>query len=326
MFSMALPRIDTDQLQAFQRVVREGSFSRAAVALGVGQPAISARIQALEAAVGGPLFTRGRRIALTALGDSFLDYAARALDVLGSAVDDATRIRGGERGRVSLGVLNSLADGLAGPAVAELLADHPALAVAVRSGPHEQIATLLWDGVVELGILLWPSHEAAAANLVPLVRLHEPVVLAVSPRHPLAARAQVRSADLTRMATPLLRLRWWRTHHPALIRIADEAGTTVEVPLEVALHLVVECRAVGFFPHALIAGPLAAGALRRLDVADLPPLSRGLAVVRRDRQAALSPATLHLVAALTRRAGALGLTAGATRRRAAGRPRRARPG
>src|SRR6185295_14213872 len=106
-FSMAaLARMDTDQLLAFQRVVREGSFSRAAVALDVGQPAVSARIHALEVAVGGPLFTRGRRIALTPLGESFLDYATRALDVLAAGVDDARLIRGGERGRISLGVMS----------------------------------------------------------------------------------------------------------------------------------------------------------------------------------------------------------------------------
>jgi len=42
--------------------VREGSFSRAAFSLGIGQPAVSSRIQALEQTVGGALFTRGRRI------------------------------------------------------------------------------------------------------------------------------------------------------------------------------------------------------------------------------------------------------------------------
>src|SRR5262245_10640327 len=107
--SSMLARMDTDQLLAFQRVVREGSFSRAAVALGVGQPAISARIQALEAAVGGALFTRGRRVALTPLGESFLGYASRAIDVLGAGVDDARRVQGGERGRVSIATLSSLA-------------------------------------------------------------------------------------------------------------------------------------------------------------------------------------------------------------------------
>ena len=49
MFAPAL-----EQLIAFERVVREGSFSRAALALGIGQPAISSRIQALEVALGEP--------------------------------------------------------------------------------------------------------------------------------------------------------------------------------------------------------------------------------------------------------------------------------
>ncbi|MFL5311957.1 MAG: LysR family transcriptional regulator, partial [Myxococcales bacterium] len=49
-----------DQLVAFERVAREGSFSRAAAALRLGQPAISARILALEDEVGGSLFVRAR--------------------------------------------------------------------------------------------------------------------------------------------------------------------------------------------------------------------------------------------------------------------------
>src|SRR5438067_11703232 len=70
-----------DQLVAFDRIAREGTFSRAAVALGLGQPAVSARILALEDAVGGSLFVRGRKLRLTALGESFLPYARRAPEV-----------------------------------------------------------------------------------------------------------------------------------------------------------------------------------------------------------------------------------------------------
>ena len=83
--------LDADQLATFDRIVREGGFGRAAVALGLGQPAVSARIRALEAAVGGTLFTRGRQVALTALGESFLPYARRALEVLGEGVEVARR-------------------------------------------------------------------------------------------------------------------------------------------------------------------------------------------------------------------------------------------
>src|SRR3954462_1083221 len=87
-----------DQLAAFDRVAREGSFSRAAVALGLGQPAVSARILALEDAVGGALFLRARRIRLTALGESFLPFARRALEVVREGVAAARLPRGGGRG------------------------------------------------------------------------------------------------------------------------------------------------------------------------------------------------------------------------------------
>jgi DNA-binding transcriptional LysR family regulator len=64
--------MDIDQLQAFERIVREGSFSRAARTLDITQPTISARIQALEQEVGSSLFIRGgRKVTLTERGESF---------------------------------------------------------------------------------------------------------------------------------------------------------------------------------------------------------------------------------------------------------------
>ena len=75
--------MDVDQLIAFERIVREGSFSRAAWELHIAQPTISARIQALEHELGGPLFVRNsRRVSLTERGASFLPYARRALAAL----------------------------------------------------------------------------------------------------------------------------------------------------------------------------------------------------------------------------------------------------
>ncbi|MCB9158140.1 MAG: LysR family transcriptional regulator, partial [Caldilineaceae bacterium] len=68
--------MDLQQLTAFDRIVRQGSFSRAARELHIAQPTISARIQALEQEVGGPLLARSNQgVKLTALGVSFLPYA-----------------------------------------------------------------------------------------------------------------------------------------------------------------------------------------------------------------------------------------------------------
>src|SRR5260370_37809385 len=86
-----------EQLVAFDRVAREGSFSRAALALGLGQPAVSSRILALEDAIGGGLFLRRRAIRLTALGESLLPYARRGLDGLRDGRDGSRLAQGGER-------------------------------------------------------------------------------------------------------------------------------------------------------------------------------------------------------------------------------------
>ena len=149
-----------DQLVAFERVVREGSFSRAALALNIGQPAVSSRIQGLEAALGGALFRRGRRVAITALGESFLPFARRTLDLVAEGVATARLTQEGRRGRVTLGVLGSLAGALAGPALAKLTATHPDVDCLVRSGDHESMLTLLLDGIVELALVAWPCPPA----------------------------------------------------------------------------------------------------------------------------------------------------------------------
>jgi len=241
--------MDVDQLTAFQRVVREGSFTRAALALGIGQPAVSARIQALEAAVGGPLFTRGRRVALTALGEVFLPFARRATEILDEGIASTRLAHGGQRGRVTLAALGSLAGGLVGPAMAAMIQDHPEVEWLVRSGSHETVLGLLWDGIVELGVIAWPSPEAIAAELIRVAVWREPVRLVAAPDHPLARRRRVTRDDIARLARPFLRLRWWRTHHPEVTRIADRAARSIDVPMETARHLALRGMAVGFFPR-----------------------------------------------------------------------------
>src|SRR6478672_6817473 len=105
--------MDWQQLVTFERIVREGSFNRAARALNLSQAAISGRIQALEAEIGGPLFIRGgRRVTLTEAGENFLPYARRALAVIAEGMEAARGIHAGQRGRVSLGAIDSVVDGL----------------------------------------------------------------------------------------------------------------------------------------------------------------------------------------------------------------------
>ena len=289
--------MDTGQLETFDRIVREGSFSRAAIALGIGQPAVSSRIQSLEETLGGALFTRGRVVALTPLGEAFLPYARRALVVVREGVDSAQLVQVGKRGRIRLGVLGSLASGIAGPALVRFMERHPEVDHTVRATDHESLLRLLGDGIVDLSFVVWPVAPPTANTLAPLFVFRERVVLVAHPGHALARRRTVSPDDVAMLSRPLIRLRWWLQHNPRVTDLADRSGTATDLPMEVARHLVLAGIGAGFFARTYVRSDLAAGALVEIPVRVMPPLHRDIALVRR-RGTPLSPAAAALVQAL----------------------------
>ena len=73
--------VDIQSIQAFLAVSESGSFSRAADALFLTQPAISKRIQAMEQSLDTPLFDRvGKSVRLTEAGRALLPSCKRILE------------------------------------------------------------------------------------------------------------------------------------------------------------------------------------------------------------------------------------------------------
>jgi DNA-binding transcriptional LysR family regulator len=301
--------MDTEQLIVFERIAREGSFSRAAWALGIAQPTISARVRALEQAVGGRLFVRGSRgVTLTDLGASFLPYASRALEVLDAGVAAAREAHAGQRGRVTIGVLESLSGTFLGPALAQFHAAYPQVEVLVRAGRHELLVELLLDGVIGMALLAWPCADALTADLEVLLALREPVVLAAAPSHPLAQRPEVDEDAVVAAARPFLLLRWWLALPPAVERLAQRARPALDVPMDTGRQMVVSGVGAGFFPWMQVAELLDAGRLAIVQARGLPPLVRESALVRRSR-APVTPAAAALASVLRERAAQLKLLA-----------------
>lgn len=82
--------MDTNLLEDFFALAREGNFSKAAHSRAVTQPAFSRRIQALEEWVGASLFDRStHRIQLNAAGERFRPAASEIIRLLTSAREDA---------------------------------------------------------------------------------------------------------------------------------------------------------------------------------------------------------------------------------------------
>src|SRR5262249_22506846 len=92
-------KANLDQLRTFVTVVESGGIHRAVARLHLSQPAASRQINALEAALGVPLFDRiGRRLKLTAEGEGLLRLSRRLLGEVETFDERAAALKTGETG------------------------------------------------------------------------------------------------------------------------------------------------------------------------------------------------------------------------------------
>lgn len=290
--------MDQQQLTTFELIVREGSFSRAARVLDISQAAVSGRVQALEAEIGGALFVRGgRRVTLTEAGESFLPYARRALAVLAEGTEAARGASTGQHGRVTVGAVDSIADGLLVPVVARYRAAHPQVLLSVRTGHTPQILRELADGVVRLGLVTW-GYVTGTVEVEVLARFREALVPVVSPTHPLARRATPALEEMLAEGRPYHETVWGT---PDDARIAPRSGRgwdEHELPYGMMRRLILRGSGAGFLPETLVAEDLASGRLVALPLADLAPPVRELALICHAGAQPLSAATSDFVEAL----------------------------
>jgi DNA-binding transcriptional LysR family regulator len=163
--------MDVEDLRLLEAVAAEGSFSRAAARLRFSQPSVSARIAAVERAVGAELFVRDSRGARpTMAGERYLRYVRRCLRLL-----EQGRHAAAQRARqaIRVGVPASYAPAL-GPLLADAATDWQ-LDLSIRTGHSACLREELLDGVLELafatpgpvppGITSQPAAESAIAAL-----------------------------------------------------------------------------------------------------------------------------------------------------------------
>ena len=131
--------ISTRALRAFISLVEQKSFTRAAAANHLSQPAFSALIRSLEEEVGARLFERTTRsVELTAEGAVFVEPARRLLRDAEEAITDLSDHVARRRGRVAIAVLPSLAAGWLPPLLARFHRDHPGIELDVADALSDE--------------------------------------------------------------------------------------------------------------------------------------------------------------------------------------------
>ena len=181
-------------LDIFRAVIRHGGMTRAAAALGLGQPHVSRAIAQLEAEIGFPLFVRGRGSALpTREGEAFAREVAQTYAGLEHLHHAATRIRERGGGGLRVACQPSLAARLLPRAIRRLDAECPGLRVSVHVPGPDTIWAWAASGQCDLGLARpRPGHSGVAAE--PFLTMA--AVCAMPRRHLLAERRGVTAADL----------------------------------------------------------------------------------------------------------------------------------
>jgi DNA-binding transcriptional LysR family regulator len=184
-----------DELATFVTIARVGGFARAAQALHRSQPAISRRIEMLEAELRTPLFERVRGgMRLTEAGRELLPYAERALAAVKDGVDAVTSVMRGDHGTVSLVLVGTLASTTLARELRAFRAGHPGIGLALRTASSAEVSEVVRRGEATIGLRYFADPDAGlACEQVGA----ESLVVICAADHPLAGR---RLRDASKLA------------------------------------------------------------------------------------------------------------------------------
>lgn len=165
---MAQSDITFEQLRAVVTIVDVGSFSLAAEALYLTQPAISQRVRNLEETVGVQLFVRapGRSVRLTPAGQVFVDNARRLLEGLSELTSALDAFPREPRESLTIACGSAMSRYLLPRYLSVFAHRYPRIGVRIEQADPRSILGEVARGRFDLGIGagLSPSHELARAR------------------------------------------------------------------------------------------------------------------------------------------------------------------
>ena len=158
-----MTNIPTDLLRTFVLVVELRSFTRAAKAQGMTQPAISAQIRRLQALLGVDLFDKSAPgVALTPMGQHVIESARRMLSVNDHIVQIASPDAAAQL--IRIGVRKDCMGDALTAMLAATRARWPNLRFAVQGAGQRRLLQYLKEDEVDIVVALVPEEPARLAR------------------------------------------------------------------------------------------------------------------------------------------------------------------
>lgn len=268
-------------LESFLEVARTGNVSRAAQALFLTQPAVTARLKALESDLGVELFVRSARgMKLTDAGRAFLPYAQRTLGLVTEGRQVVADLREGATGELVIGAAPAVSTYLLPTILKTYRTTHPNVRLGVRTGHTEEVLEMVLRQEVNIGIGRPVRHPEV--ELIPV--FEDELLLVVSRRHPFAARTKVRMDELA--SDRLILFDRASSYHELTSALFREAGVVPASVLELdnveaAKKMVQQGLGVALLPRMALEAELRSRSLRPVRLIGAQPVRRPIVALRR---------------------------------------------
>ncbi|ULL14609.1 LysR family transcriptional regulator [Paenibacillus sp. H1-7] len=172
-----------DGYRVFLAIAKTGSFSRAAEALYITQPAVSHSMKQLEEKLGGPLFFRtSRGVKLTVEGEVLLRYVDQAFSLLTEAERKLTEMHQMLGGVVHIGANDTLCKHILLPYLERFHKQYPDVKLHITNRTSHETIKLLKEGKIDFGIINLPAEDPQL-TIRPWKPLHDIFIAGASFRH-----------------------------------------------------------------------------------------------------------------------------------------------
>src|SRR2546421_6622739 len=170
--------MEIPQVEAFLAVGTFGGFRRAAEALRITQPAVSARIRALEESLNVRLFERGAHgLALSAAGRVLSPHAEQLLRAVALARQAVHDLRPASGGALRIAAVLSICTYLLPDVLKRFQTAYPTVLITVRSGHSKEVLEMVLRGEAEIGLarsVHHPEVETLSLRDDPLILVARP--------------------------------------------------------------------------------------------------------------------------------------------------------
>lgn len=183
-----------DSIRVFLTVVDKKSFSKAAKALFLTQPAVSFQIQMLEEYYGTRLFDRvSRNITLTEAGDLLLQYANKMSKLQSELEREMQELTGTIKGRLLIGASTTIGEYIVPYLLGAFKRKYPEVEISLEVANTEDIETKIHDTSLDIGLVEGP---VSVKDIEKDVFLKDQLVLIIPHDHPWAKQEKISVFEL----------------------------------------------------------------------------------------------------------------------------------